>query len=675
MKKFDVLTLASPFWGNAGTTSPAAEGMARNWNWLKAQTGNTHPGALLPCGWVSAVPYSGGYSNGYGITGVSGEGPAPVAFDRKYAWGITHFHTSGVGFLGYFYNYFLVTAAIESADISKRSNLDNENAHPGYYSGTMSNYGVDFELTAGKYAAFHRYRFAAEQAKIRLDVKQLGLASELLGKRKREAIEAWTLEQDGCGEYSGSVTGNGVEIFYAVKFTGNITSENVENGVAEVKLAGNSAEAVLAFSLCSVDEAKARLAEASKVGFDRAKENAEAQWTKRLSAVRAEFAKESDARIFYSALYHSLLKPVDAGCEYTDFQTMWDVYRTQLPLVFATAPDLGQQITESMIKTIERFGFFPNGYMMTTDYHHDDNQATSLVIYTLCDGFNRGFFRDYARLKNAFVTEFGHADISDKSPTHRLDMAGALRAASDVAMRCGDEEYAAKLRKESEVWKTAYDPETGLMIEDAVYYEGTHWNYSFRPHTQMSERVALAGGVEKFSELLDEFFGADMPCETEPGDRLTIHNRFEGMNNESDMETPYCYLWAGRSDRLAEVCDLVRRCRFCEGDGGCPGNNDSGGLSSWYIWCVLGIYPFTGSRYYLLGSPSVDYAEVDLPNGTLKIEVERESATAIYPVGYEFNGMDFAEPWLPLDCLERGGTLKFRLGDKPAEKSPIPEWL
>ena len=90
---------------------------------------------------------------------------------------------------------------------------------------------------------------------------------------------------------------------------------------------------------------------------------------------------------------------------------------------------------------------------------------------------------------------------------------------------------------------------------------------------------------------------------------------------------------------------------------------------------MLGIYPFTGSRYHLLGSPSVDYAEVDLPNGTLKIEVERESEKSIYPAGYEFNGIEFSEPWLPLDCIERGGTLKFRLSDKPAGKSPIPEGL
>ncbi|MBE6362959.1 MAG: hypothetical protein E7054_04820 [Lentisphaerae bacterium] len=675
MKKIETLKLANPFWGNAGTTSPDAIGMARNWNWLKAQTGNTHPGALLPCGWVSAVPYSGAYSNGYGISGISSCGSAPVAFDRKYAWGISHFHTSGVGYLGYFYNYFLLTPAVGNADISKRSNLDNEVAHPGYYSGTMSGYGVDFELTSGKYAAFHRYKFNSDAAKIVLDVKLLGLDKELLGKRKQEYIESFSLKNSGSNIWNGSVTGNGVEIFYAIKFLGNITSENAENGKLEVKIAGSNAETVIAFSLKSVDEATSRLAEAVEIGFDAALNNAEAQWEKRLDTIRAEFASESDARIFYSALYHSLIKPVDTGSEFTDFQTMWDVYRTQLPLVMAICPDLGKKIAESMLNTIERFGFFPNGYMMTTDYHHDDNQATSLVIYTLCDAYNRGYIRDYTRLKKAFETEFGHADISQQSPTHKLDMAGALRAAADVAMRCGDEEYSAKLREESGVWKSAYDPETGLMVADAVYYEGTHWNYSFRPHTQMSERIALAGGVEKFNILLDKFFGADCPPETDPGERVSIPNRFEGMNNESDMETPYCYLWAGRSDRLAEVCDLVRRCRFCEGDGGCPGNNDSGGLSSWYVWCVLGIYPFTGSRYYLLGSPSVEKAEIDLPNGTLKIEVERESANSIYPSGYEFNGIEFSEPWLPLDCIERGGTLKFRLRDIPSGASPIPEWL
>jgi putative alpha-1,2-mannosidase len=152
-------------------------------------------------------------------------------------------------------------------------------------------------------------------------------------------------------------------------------------------------------------------------------------------------------------------------------------------------------------------------------------------------------------------------------------------------------------------------------------------------------------------------------------------HHFEGMNNESDMETPYCYLWVGRSDRLAEVCDLVRRCGFDAGPGGCPGNNDSGGLSSWYVWCCLGIYPLTGTPYYLLGSPSVNSAEIKLSGAVLKIEVRRKSANSIYPAGYEFNGRKFVSPWLAIADVEKGGTLVFELGDNPVTPSPIPDWL
>ncbi len=675
MKKYDVLNYANPFWGNAGTASPAAEGMARNWNWLKAQTGNTHPGVLLPFGWVSVVPFSGAYSSGYGINGVSSCGPAPVALERKYARGFSHFHTSGVGYIGYFYNYFLLTPAAEGKCTKERSRLDNESAHPGYYSGRLSDYGVDFELTAGKYAAFHRCRFTgADSGKVTLDVELLGLDRDIVGARKKEHIEQFEISGSGENSWHGSVFGNGVRIYFAAAFAGEIVSANVEGGKIELSVNGETVDSVIAFSMVDTAEADLRLAEAVAVGFDAAREYAEKQWQDALNTIQADFASDSEAKIFYSALYHSLVKPVDTGHKFIDFQTMWDIYRSQLPMVLSLCPETGTKLLDSMMSTIEEFGFFPNGYLMTDDYHHDDNQATALVVYTLCDGFNRGLITDYARLKNALKIEFGHADISGRSPTHRLDLAGAYRAAAEVAGKNDDAGYASELLEASKIWRTAYDAETGLLIADAVYYEGTHWNYSFRPHTQMAERIALAGGVEKFTALLDKFFGADCPPETSPAERVMIPNRFEGMNNESDMETPYCYLWAGRRDRLAEVCDLVRRCRFCEGDGGCPGNNDSGGLSSWYVWCVLGIYPCTGSDYYLLGSPSVRTAAIKFAGGTLQIEAEKESENSIYPVSYEFNGKTFAEPWIKLSDLEQGGVLKFHLADRPAS-SVAPDWL
>ena len=35
----------------------------------------------------------------------------------------------------------------------------------------------------------------------------------------------------------------------------------------------------------------------------------------------------------------------------------------------------------------------------------------------------------------------------------------------------------------------------------------------------------------------------------------------------------------------------------------------------------------------------------------------------------------FRTPWLPVERLECGGTLLFRLADRPAEPAPVPKWL
>ena len=194
--------------------------------------------------------------------------------------------------------------------------------------------------------------------------------------------------------------------------------------------------------------------------------------------------------------------------------------------------------------------------------------------------------------------------------------------------------------------------------------------------------MALAGGAGLFCALLDDFFCVGY--EPDPNEPVQPNRRkgiadympeftrerplrpghFEGLCNESDMDAPYAYLWCGRTDRLAEVLDLVRRCRFTAGEGGCPGNNDAGSLGSWYVWSCLGLYPMTGTARYLLGSPSVESAEIDFVGGTLKIAVERESPKSIYPAGYSLNGRDLREPWVRVADLETGGTLLFRLKDE-----------
>jgi len=562
-----IYSYADPFWGNGHTAAPAGEDLAKHWNWLKAQTGNTHPGALVPFGWVSVLPFSGAYPTGYGRNGASSDGVTPQISDRPAAFGFTHFHPSGTGFLGEFYNYFLIQPSVYGSDTTHISEMTNEYAIPGYYSAELVDYGVKFELTASKFAALHRYHFADSRAKITVDSFQIGLKIPI--NLYRESIFNVHCVNCGSNWCEGFITAQGVEIFFALNVSGSITRQAIFNGVMEFDLNSKEAESVIAFSLVSTAEARQRAEEAKTIGFDKTVDNTKAQWENMLSRIKTDFTDELDSKIFYSALYHSMIKPADAGYCYTDFQTMWDIYRTQLPLMMFVAPEKSRDMLLSMLETSKRLGNFPNGFMMSVNYNRHDMQATALAVYTLCDGFFRNLLtkEEYPALKAALKAEFAHADLSGKSPTHILDLAGAAHAAYQAAILCDDAEFAAEMKDFSKSWRKAYDENTGLLIKDAIYYEGTNWNYSFRPHVDMAERIALAGGKENFEKLLDKFFG--FGC-TDNYDcvRPMIDDRFEGMNNESDMETPAAYLWCGRADKQAKIHDVIRKYMFLDGVGG-----------------------------------------------------------------------------------------------------------
>ena len=668
------ITCVDLFWGNGAVGAPPGQGLAKHWNWLKAQTGNTHPAAMLPFGWVTALPYSGAYPTGYGRNGNSCEGKAPQVSDTAAAYGITHFHPSGTGYVGEFYNYFLVTPCSTGYDCREISELKDEYASCGYFSGKLVDYGVDFELTCGRFAALHRYYFAEDSGRIRVDITQLGLRIPMGGYS--ENVGSFHGEMAEEGVYCGFLNAHGAWLYYAVLCKKGLKRQKFINGVITFDVDGTQAECVLAFSLVSEAEALERVKQAAEKGFDTHRSEAAQEWEELLGRIRVNTENPEKKKLFYSALYHSYVKPCDAGSEFIDFQTMWDIYRTQLPLVLISAPETARRMLLSMLNTIEKKGFFPCCHMMSVLFAKHDVQATALSIYTFCDGFYSGVLKkdDYPMLKSAFEKVFATASLEGKSPTHTLDLAGAYHAAFLVAKSCGDLETAEEWKEKSRVWKSVYDAATGLLVSDAEYYEGTYRNYSFRPHVDMAERVALAGGKEGFEKLLDEFFG--FGCTDEYScTRPLIEGRFEGMNNESDMETPAAYLWCGRADKQALIHDTIRKNMFSNGTGGCPGNNDSGALSSWYVLSVLGIYPLTGTGMVILTSPEVRSAEITLAEGVLEIEVEKESAKSIYPAEYIFNGRKLDGAYLPWSELRSGGVLKFVLKDEPCGASCIPQWL
>jgi len=679
--KQPVISYVDPFWGSGATDTPLSEGMARGWNWEKAQSGNTSPAAVLPFGWMSACPFSGGYSSGYGTVGYSSCFEPPVMSEVPVAYGITHLQHSGVGLMHKFYNFFLLTPFAEGSDISKPSVLTEESAHPGYYAAALPDYGSSFELTVHPYAALHRFHYDGESCFLKLDVSQIGLGTACFQPirpfEKAERLDAYSIREVGENVWAGTICTYGKEIYYAFCLDGDASVTELTDSTIITALPGKSVTSALALSVDSEEEALERAKEAMKAGFRKSAAAASVTWEKMLGNIRADFANPVQKRLFYSTLYHSLIKPCSwASGRLVDFATFWDMYHTALPLMLSIDSDAASLLSGHLLATVDALGFSPIAQVVDSAYKEVDGQCTAIPVYTLCDAFFRGAETDYSKIKTALRKEYAHASLEGMPLSHTLDLAGAYAAGAYVADICGDAAFADSLRTLSPIWKNVYDETTGLMFVNRMYYEGNHFNYSFRPHIGMNERVEMAGGPDKFCEMLDTFFrvGDECPEWDVSCDRVRRRDYFEGLNNEADMDTPFAYLWCGRVDRLAEVIDAVCRFRFCEGKGGCPGNNDSGGLSSWYVWNCLGLYPLSGTPYYLLGSPSVESAEFDFAGGTLEIEVLRESDASIYPAGYSLNGKDFNEPWVKVQELEKGGKLTFRLSDSPST-SPIPQWL
>ena len=126
------------------------------------------------------------------------------------------------------------------------------------------------------------------------------------------------------------------------------------------------------------------------------------------------------------------------------------------------------------------------------------------------------------------------------------------------------------------------------------------------------------------------------------------------------METPYAYIYADRHNRLCEILyECVHR-SFGTGKSGLPGNNDSGGLSSLFVWNTLGIFPVSGSGFFLIGSPQIESADIDLSSGrVLQIRVNRANKKQIYVDRVLWNGVCVSSYKLSAKELMDGGLLEF----------------
>jgi len=710
-----------PFIGTEATDLPQQQGLASTWWWPKPQVGNTHPGAQHPLGMVSACAYSGAYPTGYGRYELGTEGLPVELYDSAVASGFTHFQQSGTGAIRKYYNYVRVTPMLQPLDdLGRLFGIEEEDAEPGWYGATLDS-GIRCELTVGPKSAVHRYTFPGHRdARLVIDLSQGGLT---IPHGRTVPLRAH-LETVAPGVAQGEVVVEGAPLavhvecdarhwrqmlWYDRRLMPGGTRLDFDRirpttlrpfglmwaGPSEP---GEVVELRIGFSLRGVEQARANLYRdcgGGPTSFAARRAATAAVWREQLDKVQVDTPSADKQTVLSTAVYHSLVKPCLAPDESPfwptdtpfafDIATMWDIYRTQLPLLTALMPERAVELATALLHISEEEGNLPIGYRMARGADQFSRQGSALAhtfLADLCRLGLPGMDWDWALvhmhndLRRTYGEDFLLRGLAHPI-SHTLDLAFGYWCTSVVAAAVGDRTLVEQFAPLAAQWRNAFDAGSGLL-RDSTFYEGGVWNYSFRLLHDMAGRIALAGGDDAFTAMLDRFFGFGADAVKQPGVRPSAEemalgyalNRFEGLNNEPDMEAPWAYMYAGRPDRTAEVVHDVVQQQFGTGRGGLPGNDDSGGLSSWYVWASLGLFPVAGQGLFLVNAPAWKESRLDVGGRTLTVEttgfVEPEpGGPAQHVRSVSLDGRPLDRTWLTSAEVHQGGRLHVTLGSTP----------
>ena len=98
---------------------------------------------------------------------------------------------------------------------------------------------------------------------------------------------------------------------------------------------------------------------------------------------------------------------------------------------------------------------------------------------------------------------------------------------------------------------------------------------------------------------------------------LFFERKRYNVANEPSFLTPCLYHWLGRPDLTSERVRQIITDNYNDSPTGLPGNDDSGAMSSWLVFHMMGLYPNAGQDYYLLHAPLLKAYTMQLCNGNI----------------------------------------------------------
>jgi predicted alpha-1,2-mannosidase len=625
-----------------------------------------------------------------------------------------------------------VTGSVDPADI-KSPRIDESN-HPGYYAATLTRYNVRAELTATRRVGFHRYTFpASQQSHVTINIsrclnKGTGWeAQRFLGGEVRLLSDH---EAEGVGRYTGGWNRGGEYkvYFYIVLDTpaasvqtwnGGAPTSAKEASVAEDQPIGATfnfnthasqvVQVKTGISFISAEQARQNVQqEAPGWNFDAVRKAAVIAWNRELSKIQLHGETDSKRIQFYTAMYHTMLMPSDRTGEnpkwqssepyYDDFQAIWDTYRSSGPLLTLIAPDRQRDMIRFLIDVYRHTGYMPDARVGNDNGRTQGGSNANVVI---ADAYVKGLTGiDYptafeAMLKDASVPPAdtqkegrggildynakGYVTLADeRSGSRTVEYAYDDFAIAEVACGLNHPAEAKLFATRAHNWEHLWDKDltregfSGFLRPrnpdgswaapyfvvrgtwPDFFYEGDLWTYSFYAPQDVRKLIAMAGGNETFVRRLDYIFA---------------RGHFD-VTNEPGFLMPVLYNWAGRPDHTAEVITQLLEKAFTDQRSGIPGNDDSGAMSSWFIFNSLGFYPNAGQDIYLIGTPSFPEADITLASGkTLRIIAHNLDSEHInrFIQSATLNGTPLNASWFRHGQIANGGTLVFTMGSAPTK--------
>lgn len=227
-------------------------------------------------------------------------------------------------------------------------------------------------------------------------------------------------------------------------------------------------------------------------------------------------------------------------------------------------------------------------------------------------------------------------------------------------------------RDESGAWIEPLDPRLGRGQSGGVdFCENNAYIYNWSVRHDWPGLFELMGGRARAEERLDEIFRTGPP-----NFRFRFFNQYPDatglvgmfvMGNEPGFPIPYLYNLTGSPWKAQKRLRSLLDTWFTDTQLGMPGDEDGGGLSSWVVFTMLGIYPISpGTPIYMIGSPVFEQARLRLENGsTVEIVARGASRENKYVRAVTINGRPSTRLWFRHAEIARGGKIELEMGAEP----------